>query len=78
MKSVCLSGVFVLASAGLALATAEPSATVKPEAATAAPAVVQAAIAEKKDAAPAATAAAAGLCEGAADAPICGETASKN
>jgi hypothetical protein len=76
MKAVALSGVFVLASAGLALATVE--APVKPEAALPAPAAEDAAIVLKKTDAPDMETVAL-RCDGPdAATPLCAEAEAKN
>jgi hypothetical protein len=75
MKAMALSGVLVLASAGLALATAEAPA--KPEAALPDPAAEQAAIVVKTPGTPEAGTVSMS-CDGAEDAALCAEAAAKN
>jgi predicted secreted protein len=75
MKAMALSGVFVLASAGLAVAGAD--APVKPEASLPVAGVAEAAIVVKKTDAPEAGSVSMS-CDGAEDAALCAETAAKN
>jgi hypothetical protein len=81
MKSVVLSGVFVLASAGLAIAASarvEPAPEDKPAAAVLVSAgEVDALIRGKKEDQPAAVAVAAPVCDGTDDPAICAEAARK-
>ncbi|MBF9060616.1 hypothetical protein HKCCSP123_15650 [Rhodobacterales bacterium HKCCSP123] len=75
MKAMALSGVFVLAGAGLALATSETP--LKPEAALPAPAAEEAAIIAKTTDVPVAGTVSMS-CDGAEDAALCAEMAGKN